>query len=175
MSSQYYIDGYNVIHKCPRLRKLAHGNFETARDTLIEEVSRFCFTTGNNATIVFDGARRAHQPEPDPPVMPGVEVLYSPGHLSADTVIERRVYQARGDLKEIIVVSGDMGIRDLCASMGTLVMAAENFLRMVEDTLSRSRAIMKGESERYTRSNLGDRLSDDSRKTLDVWKKRLED
>jgi predicted RNA-binding protein with PIN domain len=87
-----------------------------------------------------------------------VEVVYSPGHQSADTVIERFVHQSskRGD---IIVVTGDRGIRDLCRGLGALVMAPESFLKQVDERIDQARASLRRQAERHTGNPVEERLT----------------
>jgi predicted RNA-binding protein with PIN domain len=132
MPSTYYIDGYNVIHHSSMLRPLAAQDFEAAREALIEKVGRFCAATGCQAKIIFDGRGRLAQPVIPACQYPGLEVTYSPGHQSADAVIERTVYMS-SDRRSIIVVSADRGIRDLCRGLNALVMEPDNFLASVRE------------------------------------------
>lgn len=168
----YYIDGYNVIHFCPRLQPLADRDFEAARDTLIDRVSRYCAQTGEVARIVFDG--RGRKPEPSAPFRgaPGLEVVYSPGHLSADTLIERFVYGSK-NRREIVVVTGDQGIRQLCRGLGSFVMAPEHFLDMIQETLDRAGHALRVDAQRYCSSPLEDRLDDNARNRLNRLKRSL--
>lgn len=128
MATTFYIDGYNVIHRSKTLRPLAERDFEGAREALIDRVAEICTALGRNAIVVFDGRGR-HQPEKahHGRHVPGLEVLYAPASTTADAVIERCVYQASNKL-DLVVVSGDRGLRDLCRNMGALVMDADNFL-----------------------------------------------
>ena len=165
----YYIDGYNVIHHSSYLRPLAESDFETARDELIEKVAHYCGAKNIRAKIVFDGrGQGAPRPEAHPRVA-GVEIVYSSKHQSADTLIERAVYQS-GDKRELIVVTADRGIRDQCMGMGALVMSPENFLRTVYEGFE---DISHRISRSQTNRDLGlveDRLSDESRRTLEGFK-----
>ncbi len=174
MSHIYLIDAYNVMYQCPQLKPLAARDFEAARDALVERVSRYCGTTGEPAKIIFDGQGR--NPEKHRPYRgaPGLEVVYSPGHLTADAIIEREVYAAP-HRREIIVVTGDRGIRDLCRGLGSLVMAPEHFLSMVDEVLTRSSAHMRTTYEKFSTNFLEDRLPDHSREHLSKLKKRLND
>ncbi|HIJ72647.1 MAG TPA: hypothetical protein HPP83_00965 [Candidatus Hydrogenedentes bacterium] len=131
MAYTYYIDAYNVIHYCPKLQALARHDFETARDSLIETAARFCAATGHRVRVIFDGRGRQSETEAPFRGAPGLEIVYSPGHQSADTVIEREVFSAT-NRRELVIVSGDRGIRDLCRALGALVMAPTNFLAEVE-------------------------------------------
>lgn len=174
MPTLYLIDGYNVVHHCAKLQRLAQAGFETARDTLVDNVARYCSITGNRARIVFDG--RGRRAEANLPGYAGgaVEVVYSPEKHSADTIIERMVYNAEQDIKSIVVVSGDRGIRELCRAMGSLVMAAGNFLQMVEERLQRSSSELAASSNAKTRMPLADRLGGNARESLQALRDRLD-
>lgn len=174
MSSIYLIDAYNVMYQCPRLKPLARRDFEAARDALVDRVSRYCGTTGDPAKVIFDG--RGQKPELHTPYRgaPGLEVIYSPGHLTADAIIEREVYAAR-NRREIVVVSGDRGIRDLCRGLGSLVMSPDHFLEMIDEVLTRSSTQLRTTYERYSANLLEDRLPDHARDKLTKLRKRLKD
>jgi predicted RNA-binding protein with PIN domain len=127
MAGTYFIDGYNVLHTARTLRPLLDTDFEAAREALIERIALICLG-GARAVLVFDGqskARAQHAPHGRP--APGLEVVYAPAHHSADTVIERMVYQEKNRL-EVCVVSNDRGLRDLCRGLGALTMEADAFL-----------------------------------------------
>lgn len=128
MATTFYIDGYNVIHRSKALRPLAERDFEAAREALIDRVADICIAMGRKAVLVFDGQSK-HLPErvAHRRGAAGLEVLYAPASTSADAVIERAVYQAPKKM-DVVVVSGDRGLRDLCRGMGALVMDADNFL-----------------------------------------------
>ena len=52
----------------------------------------------------------------------------------ANTLVKIRDYLDRQDYSsEIIVVSGDRGIRDLCQTLGALIMGPDNFLATVRE------------------------------------------
>lgn len=129
----YYVDGYNVIHKSSMLRPLAQMDYEAAREAFIERVAQLCATTQQEVTVVFDGQAR-HLPErvPHQQGVKNLHIFFSPGHLTADAVIERAVYKATNRL-EICVVSNDRGLRDLCRNMGALTMEADSFLATVKE------------------------------------------
>ncbi len=167
MQSVYYIDGYNVLHHSSLLRPLAEQDFEAARGALIEKVGRFCSATGNQAKIVFDGRGRRAEPIPQLKLFPGLEVVYSPGHQSADALIERTVYGAT-NRRSIIVVSGDRGIRNLCRGLNALVMDPDNFLSSVRASDADTRAVIeknqRPDNLRWMESRLGGASLDALRK-----------
>lgn len=173
MASIYYIDGYNVIHHSARLRPLAMENFELAREALIEHVGRFCVATGSVVKIIFDG--RGRRAEAGPPVrgVSGLEVLYSPGHQSADALIERTVYHLP-NRRNVIVVSADRGIRDLCRGLSALVMDPDTFLETIRETESDTRATLDHLKRSDTLNRIENRLDEGNMSALMRIKKQLE-
>jgi len=133
MSSIYLIDGYNLLHRIPKLKDLLHSDFEAARDALTAMVVVWCSSSGHHAKIIFDGRGPLHESSKPPLSGKGVEVIYGPGHLTADAVIERLVYNT-GQRQSYVVVSGDRGIREICQHMGAFVMTPEHFLIGLKDT-----------------------------------------
>ena len=161
MSSLYYLDGYNVIHHSSLLKPLAMQNFEAARDALIEKAARFSAATGHRVKIVFDG--RGKRAEPLVPIegVSNVEVMYSKGEHSADTLIERIVYNA-ADRRSMVIVSGDVGIRSVCRGLGALVMSPDNFLAGVREADENSRVTLRNIQPPDTERRLENRLDESS-------------
>jgi predicted RNA-binding protein with PIN domain len=172
MALLYYIDGYNVIHHCSRLKHLAHREFEAARDELADRVARFCVATSHSAKIVFDGAGR----DPSPPelggLVPRLEVIYSTKRQTADAYIERCVYVAT-DRKGIVVVSADRGIRQLCQGLGTLVMAPDHFLTEIRQVVTNAQIELSHAHRTHRRYTVEDRLDAKALLRLEKLKKLL--
>lgn len=173
MALTYLIDGYNVLHHCPSLRRIVAHDFETARETLVDRVARFCAASGEKALVVFDGRGRRGKKVQPRTGQSGVFVIYSPGNKSADAFIEREVYGAR-DRRSVVVVSADRGILDLCQGLGTLIMRPDGFLATLAEHLTRERASLASHRNHHSRSTLGDRLDTVSLKRLEAARKRIE-
>lgn len=169
MGRTYYIDGYNVIHHSTLLRPLAMETFELAREALVEKVSRFCTATGSDAKIVFDGRGRSKN-SAVLKNMPGVEIIYSPGHITADALIERVVYNAP-DRRALIVVSADRGIRNICGNLNALVMQPDNFLNAVHESEGETRATLEKMQRPDTQKRVEERLN---KKSLDALQRLRE-
>jgi uncharacterized protein len=169
----YYIDGYNVIHHSSRLRPLLDVSIETARDALIEHVSRLLVGKGHQAVLVFDGRGKDVKRLEAETVAPGLEVIYSPERLSADSVIERKIYSAanRGAL---IVVTSDRGIRDLCRGMGAMTMTPDHFLTMAQQTAQEMHQELEHKQEGKRLANVEDGLDSSTVERLRALKKKLE-
>jgi predicted RNA-binding protein with PIN domain len=162
----YYIDGYNVLHHCASLQHLVSHDFESARDAFAEMVARYCNDSGHRAVIVFDGRRHRTDPMPAELTLPGVDIQYSPPHLSADSVIERMVYNSGRNRLDIVVVTGDNGIRDLCRAMGSLVMSPKNFMAEVGVSVETSRSHIRHQHQVRKRLVIEDRLHPESLERL---------
>ena len=167
----YLIDGYNLMHSCRRLLATADHSFETARNELVDRVVRYCADTRDHAVIVFDG-RGSHADIAQAEHYPNVEIVYSPKHLNADTVIERRIYEATGRTN-YVVVTGDRGIRDLCRGMGALSMTPDNFLTSMRTNSDQDRQVRQHSADQGKRNAVADRLSSDSLKALQALKDKL--
>jgi hypothetical protein len=174
VARHFYIDGYNVIHHCPRLQQMARTDFEGSREALVDLVARFCAYEGVVATVVFDGRGARTEAAPPIPHAPGLEVFFSASHLSADSVIERKVYQADARRQEVVVVSGDLGIRELCRAMGSLVMSAANFLDTAEGRIGRGRAEIGRTTAKRGQASVEERLDGDSAARLLELRQRLQ-
>lgn len=172
MASTFYIDGYNVIHRSKSLRPLANSDFEAAREALIDRVAEICTALGRNAVIVFDGRSR-HLPEhvDHGRRVAGLQVVYAPASKTADAVIERYVYQSH-DKMNLVVVSGDRSLRDLCRNMGALVMDADNFLATSKE-IDRDVQTLAARTRQSTPAFLEDSLNGRSLDALAALKKKL--
>lgn len=172
MSREFLIDGYNVIHHSALLKPLAMRDFETARDELVTKVSRYCSITGDRARIVFDGRGRRLKSRITDDLATNLTVSFSPHHLSADSVIERAVYQSP-NRREITVVTADRGIRTLCLGLGSPTMMPEIFLDTVREALGGLSSQLVRNTESQSRSFLEDRLDPASIEGLRALRDRL--
>jgi len=173
MATSYYIDGYNVIHFSKQLGPLSTASFENAREALIDQVARFCVMTGHKATIIFDGRGRKIEEGKAAYKVNNLEILYSPGHKTADSIIERIVYSAP-DRYSIIVVSGDEGIRTFCRGLGALVMEPDNFLASIREADADTRATLKNLKQPDSQRRVEERLNEDALERLRKLKEKLE-
>lgn len=169
MTTTYFIDGYNVLHKLREAGPPPAEDLEQARDDLVDLVATFCSATGDVATIFFDGTGRAPESVAHRAAQPAI--VYSAKKISADALIEKAVYEAK-HRERIVVVTADRGIRDLCTGMGALAMTPENFFSLAEDARTRlSRTI------RARRSNaspsLEDQLDDAEKEHMRRLRERL--
>ncbi len=173
MAEHYFVDAYNVIHKSSSLRPVAAHNLERAREMLLDKVVCFCMTGNKHVTVVFDG----RQQEASQSVaavdghVTGMRIIFSPVNTSADTVIERLIYQESNRM-QCIVVSNDGGLRSLCRGLGALTMEADSFLASVRQFERSAREAIAKKHDSHA-SVLEDRLNPESKSALDALRNNI--
>jgi predicted RNA-binding protein with PIN domain len=127
------VDGYNVIHAWPQLKKLlGEASLEAARDRLIGRLSVFGMVAGADVTVVFDAHHSAARSNSEE-LVEGVHVLFTRKGHSADHAIERIAYAASEVGDVITVATSDRFQRDLVRGMGGAVISALELERRVVD------------------------------------------
>ncbi|WP_390602143.1 YacP-like NYN domain-containing protein, partial [Staphylococcus pseudintermedius] len=88
----YYviIDGYNMIGQSQKLSRVAKESLEEAREQLLIEISNYSAVTKGKIVCVFDAYDRG-TPQSEYEYH-GVHVVFTKEHETADSFIERYVY-----------------------------------------------------------------------------------
>jgi predicted RNA-binding protein with PIN domain len=127
------VDGYNVVHAWPQLKRLlGDASLEAARDKLVERLSVFGMVVGADVTVVFDAHHSAARTNSEA-LVEGVHVIFTRKGHSADHVIERIAYDASQTGDVITVATSDRFQRDLVRGMGGAVISALELERRVLD------------------------------------------
>ncbi len=125
------VDGYNVVHAWPSLKRLvSDASLEAARERLVERLSVLGMVTGADVTVVFDAHHSAARMSSTETV-DGVHVVFTRKGHSADHAIERIAYQTRAAGDAITVASSDRFQADLVRGMGGAVISAGELERQV--------------------------------------------
>ena len=133
------VDGYNVIHAWPSLKRLLGVSLEAARDKLIERLSVYGLVTGDDVPVVF-AAHHSSAASNAEDTVEGVHVVFTRKGHSADHAIERIAYAATGAGEGVTVATSDRFQSDLVRGMGGAVISAPELERQViaaEDEMSR--------------------------------------
>jgi predicted RNA-binding protein with PIN domain len=139
------VDGYNVIHAWPSLKRLLDGaSLEAARDRLVERMSVLGMVSGAEVTVVFDSHQAAASSED---MVEGVRVMFTRKGHSADHAIERLAYQASAAGDVITVATSDRFQRELVRGMGGAVISALELERQAAE----AEAEMGRRVKRYSR------------------------
>jgi predicted RNA-binding protein with PIN domain len=119
------VDGYNVTK-----RGFAEMSLEQQRKRLITGLGGIAAQTGDEITVVFDGAERVHGL---PPAPRGVRVLFSRKGDTADELI-RQLVRAEPAGRPIVVISSDREVADGVRRHGAYPMGADSLLRRLSRT-----------------------------------------
>ena len=132
------IDGYNLLHKVPELARMLGTDIQGARHRLVRMVEGAALSMAQQTTIVFDGREAGSDPAL---TSKHLEVYFSPGNLSADSIIERLVCKFESPEK-ILVVTSDHAECDTVSSAGAHTMSSEEFLQRCE--ANAKKPVLKG-------------------------------
>ena len=122
------IDGYNLLHVIEEIKALLHTDSALARHRLVRRIEGTAHRMAPQTTIVFDG-REAGQD--DALTSKHLEIYFSPGKHTADTIIERLVAKFPNPEK-ILVVTSDRAEADAVLSDGAQVMSSQEFFAQCE-------------------------------------------
>ncbi|MDZ5442675.1 NYN domain-containing protein [Micromonospora sp. 4G57] len=114
------VDGYNVTK-----RGFGEMSLEQQRKRLITGLGGIAAQTGDEITVVFDGAERMHGLPPTPR---GVRVLFSRKGETADELI-RRLVRAEPTGRPVVVISSDREVADGVRRHGAYPLGADSLLR----------------------------------------------
>jgi len=115
----YIIDGFNLAHKIPQVKKSADIHLDLIRYIKSKKLTG---SRNNKVTVVFDG-----RTDPEAAKEAVFKVIFS-GPVSADDIIKDKVRKAKNK-KQIVVVSDDREIRDFVKSQGARVCNVMDFVK----------------------------------------------
>ena len=123
------VDGHSVIFAWPELRKLHGRRMALARDELVKVLTEYQDASGVRVVVVFDGQGAKASEESAPG---GIQIFYSGGGQTADSVIERLVARYAPE-HEITVATSDHLEQQTVTSFGALVVSAEGLREWLDD------------------------------------------
>ncbi len=124
----YIIDGYNLIHKSAKLKKIFLENPQSARESLVSTLSNFFTTRKDKCIVVFDGNLNI----PSALSTPKVKVIFSAPPNKADDEIKKIIMSKDlNERKNFIVVSSDNEIINCAKACGAGRMSSEEFLKIL--------------------------------------------
>ena len=123
------IDGNNLLYSDPELARVRRHNFAQARQELVDKIDDAAVRLAEQIILIFDGTiggkgREFRSSQ--------IDILFSPAHQSADTLIERLVYE-HGPARKVTVVTSDLAERNTVEGAGAEAMSCRLFLDEIED------------------------------------------
>ena len=152
------IDGYNLIHQDEELKRFLDDSLESARKQLANKAARIAPMLAEKCVIVFDGksgGRGIQRSKEDT-----IEIIFSPRHQTADTIIERITHCAIQPEK-ICVVTSDHAEQMIISAAGAHVMSCNMFLQDSSDGDRRASSYIKRQSLIPRGPRLGDFFPDE--------------
>lgn len=147
------IDGYSLLHRDEAYKALLSRDLFLARKAVQRDLSALTGVVAGHVTVVFDG--RSGQSE-SANEWPDLEVVYSPGHMTADSHIERMVQEAENP-DRILVVTSDRRERETIMAAGAQSMSCGEFLSWSRAEAERlRRKIKRGPGPSPRGARLGD-------------------
>ena len=133
------VDGYNIVHAWPDLRRvLAKEGREVARAQLVERVRILHDFERLRVSIVFDG-RGGDIAIERPTRHATFSVLYTPGGMTADDLIEQLAAHAEAPA-DVVVATADAAERDTIEAAGAQAVSPEQLADWVERVVRAQRA-----------------------------------
>ena len=124
------IDGYNVIHRIPRLEAKLSISLESSRTALIRLVDTWAEKhRGIDCLIVFDGKDNVGSHR-DPDAVSRVRCLFTKTKVDADDEIIRTVREFAGKTSHVTVISDDNYVGNNCRAHGAEVQPASFFIEV---------------------------------------------
>lgn len=126
----YILDGYNIIHAIPSLKKTLVHDAESAREMLIHSAGQFCITKKIRCTIVFDGIAPDNLRKG--PIHAPVHVVYS-SPQTADAKIKQLIEQSKSR-SLLVIISSDREILRFAQVCSCQRHTSAHFARLLADT-----------------------------------------
>ncbi len=133
MKEYLVIDGYNLLYAWAEQEGvvLKEDVFDVMREKLIERIANYTGATGFETVLVFDAAGRSSLFNSEE-YIDGVFVVFTNKDESADTYIERFLYQ-RPKYTRAVLVSSDGLIQDMAVFTGAERLSSRQFLTVLKD------------------------------------------
>lgn len=126
----FILDGYNLIHAMPALKKTLAHDAQSAREMLIHSVARLTHRKKFRCTIVFDGSppSNAVKQSPNAPI----HVVYS-SPQNADAKIKQMIEQSK-HRSLLVIVSSDREILNFAKVCSCQTHTSKHFANLLSQT-----------------------------------------
>ena len=168
----YILDGYNIIHAWPELRKRS-GNLAEARLALVHEMAEYGAFESFDMMIVFD-AMFTEDEGHEEMVNAHTHVIYTRAGETADSRIERLAYDLVRAGREVHVVTSDGAEQSVILGAGAYRIPAPAFRKTVRRTQEQLRREFVGKTAAtptVARLDVSDRLDAATAARLDALRK----
>jgi predicted RNA-binding protein with PIN domain len=159
-----FVDGYNVIHSWPNLKKIKDFSYGSSRQELIESLQNYSGFKGYKVYIVFD-AQLVKGSLQKKETQGNLIVVFTKEGETADDYIERMVNNI-GRKSEVCVVTSDSLEQQLTFQRGAIRMSSIEFYHEVISTQKKIQInIEKNQLEK--RNRLEERIDSETLQKLE--------
>jgi predicted RNA-binding protein with PIN domain len=123
MRRRYLIDGYNLLHQVPELRRQMEYDLQNSREGLLIRLSAFSLSKSVDVSVVFDGIDESL---PATSRWRGLAVHFSKPPQKADPLIKRMISERRKN-EEMVVITSDREIDMYARLCGVKVESSQTF------------------------------------------------
>ena len=163
MKDLLLVDGYNIVHAWPDLKRLLKTvDYEAARIRLIDIMCDFSAHGNFDTVLVFDAHMKKGSLRHEE-VYPPIKVVYTAEHETADQYIEKAMKAQDPRQRNIYVATSDALEQTIIFGRGGGRLSGRELLRMVNQSKSTQKQTM-GSLETQNRNTIASSLS---RNTLD--------
>lgn len=138
MKDLLVVDGYNIIFAWSSLQPLARESLEHAREKLIDILASYGKSKGYMLVLVFD-AMYTEETEKSMKLGRDCEIIFTDKEETADSRIEKLVYEHRNERRSIYVATSDGPEQNQILGTGAYRVTA----RELAEDVQRSRQEMK--------------------------------
>jgi len=125
MRRRYLIDGYNLLHQLPELRRQMEYDLKAAREGLLIRLSAFSLSKSVEVSVVFDGIDESPQPAGR---WRSLSIYFSKPPQKADPMIKKMIAE-RKKSDELVVVTSDREIDMYARLCGVKVESSQTFAK----------------------------------------------
>jgi predicted RNA-binding protein with PIN domain len=119
------VDGYSLLYRWREMEpRAAGGSLLRQRQAVMRLLEETATALARRVTVVFDGRGRKAEAGDESEI---IEVLFSPGHQTADTLIERLAASSPA-ADRVLVVTSDRAERETVLAAGAHSMSCGVFL-----------------------------------------------
>jgi predicted RNA-binding protein with PIN domain len=123
MRRRYLIDGYNLLHQLPELRRQMEYDLQNAREGLLIRLSAFSLSKSVDVSVVFDGIDESL---PSTGRWRSLFVYFSKPPQKADPLIKKMISERKKG-EELVVVTSDREIDMYARLCGVKVESSQTF------------------------------------------------
>lgn len=153
----WIVDGHNVIFANKEYWHFIEEDTELSRLCLQRELMNIARLRGLEVLLVFDGKLSQHRADEEE-VMPGFRVIYTSRQETADSYIERTVYELQGKYVDIYVVTSDGQEQMQVLGSGAFRMSAREFVQTLQEAKKETTQKRQELEIRSGRSEVSERL-----------------